>query len=247
MKHIEHYTVRWHDTDAGKMMRPSALLALMQETSNLQFHRVGRSLDDLRDREGVGFILSRIAVDILQPLHAYDEIRVETFTCEGHGLSYPRGFEVYRGEELVARCHSMWALMRIADRTLVRVEDAPLGFENEPILTTEMPLRHRAPRELVFRTVGERPIVWSDLDYNMHMNNTKYPDMVCDFLPDPDQTRVVGMSFSYLREAHFGDTVRVERADGADGVYYFRTYKDDILCLEAMLKTAPRAGKEYQC
>ena len=240
MKHIENYTVRWHDTDAGREMRPTALLALMQETSNLQFLRAGRSLDALRDSDGVGFILSRIAVDVLKPLYAYDDIRVETFTCEGRGLTFPRGFRVYRGEELVARCHSTWALMRVCDRTLVRVEDAPLGFENESVQETETPLRHRAPRELPFVPVGERRIVWSDLDYNMHMNNTKYPDTVCDFLPTPEQLRVVGMSFSYLKEAHYGDTVRVERADGGDGVYYFRTYREDELCLEAMLRTVPR-------
>ena len=49
-----------------------------------------------------------------------------------------------------------------------------------------------------------------------------------------------GNVLSYLKEAHYGDTVRVERADGGDGVYYFRTYREDELCLEAMLRTVPR-------
>ena len=240
MKHIEHYTVRWHDTNAALELRPTALLALMQETSNMQFVAAGTSLDEIREREGVGFILSRIAFDILRPVRPFEKIRVETFTSAGHGLTYPRGFEVFCGEELLARCHSLWALVRVADGGLVRCEDFPLSFGDEPPLTTTMPNRFRAPRELAFEVVGQRRIVYSDLDYNGHMNNTKYPDMVCDFLPDPEKTRVVGMSLAFHREAAFGDTVTVERAGGSDGVYYFRTKKEGTVCLEAMVKTEER-------
>ena len=237
MKHIERFTVRWHDTNARRQMRPTALLALMQETSNMQFVAAGRSLDTIRDEQGVGFILSRIAFDILRPLGAFEQIRVETFTCKGHGYTFPRSFEVFCGQDLVARCHSLWALVRVADHALVGCADFPLSFGDEPETKIDTPLRFRVPRELTFCTVGERRITFADLDYNMHMNNTKYPDMVCDFLPDPTACRVVGMSLAYHREAVFGDTVTVERADGGEGVYYFRTKKDDAVCLEAMVRT----------
>ena len=241
MKHIEHYTVRWHDTDARRELRPTALLALMQETSNLQFVTSGRSLDAIRDDEGVGFVVSRLAFDVLRPVGAFEKLRVETFTCRGRGYTFPRGFEVFCGEELVARCHSLWALVRIADRSLVKCADFPLTFGDEPELSTETPLRFRVPADLAFERVGERRIAFADLDYNMHMNNTKYPDMVCDFLPDPVGTRVVGMSLAYYREAAFGDTVTVLRADVGDGTYYFRTQKGSDVCLEAMVKTEPRS------
>ena len=240
MKHIENYTVRWHDTDARLEMRPSALLALMQETSNLQFVASGRSLDAIRDKEGVGFILSRISFDILRPLSPFEKMRVETFTCRGRGYTFPRGFEVFCGEEPVARCHSLWALVNVADRTLVKCADFPLTFGDEPELATATPLRFRVPEGLAFEAVGERRITFADLDYNMHMNNTKYPDMVCDFLPDPMSTRVVGMSLAYHREAAFGDTVTVLRATAGDGTYYFRTQKGADICLEAMVRTEPR-------
>ncbi|MBQ9802125.1 MAG: hypothetical protein IJW51_03545 [Clostridia bacterium] len=240
MKHIEHYTVRWHDTNAALELRPTALLALMQETSNMQFVTSGRSLDVIREERGVGFILSRIAFDILRPLTAFDKIRVETFTCEGRGFTYPRGFEVFCGEELVARCHSLWALVNITDRTFVKCADFPLTFGHEPELLCEMPIRFRIPRDATFLPVGERAIAYSDLDYNMHMNNTKYPDMVCDFLPNPTSVRITGMALSYCHEAAFGDRLTVERAEGGEGVYYFRTKKGDTVCLEAMVTTEER-------
>lgn len=212
----------------------------MQETANHQFRTHARTLDEMRDRDGVGFILSRIAIDFLKPIHAYDMIEVETATCAGHGLAFPRRFEIRREGEVVARAMSQWAMVRVEDRTLLKASEAPLSFGDEPEIEVKMPLRHRAPRELAFEVVGERRIVYSDLDYNMHMNNTKYPNMLCDFLPDANALRVTGMSLSYHREAAFFDVLTIERATNGKGSWYFRTKKGDAVCLEATVITEER-------
>ena len=70
--------------------------------------------------------------------------------------------------------------------------------------------------------------------------NTKYPDTVCDFLPDPLGVRVTGMTLSYQREAAFGDLLTVERATDGQGNFYIRTKKDGATCLEAYVSTEPR-------
>lgn len=237
MKYTEKYNVRWHDTDANREVHPSGVLMFMQETGNRQFEAAGRPLDGIRDEQGVGFILSRIAIDMPSPIHAYEDIAVETFTCKSRGFTFPRGWEIRREGEVVARAMSQWALVRIADRSLVRADEFPMSFGDEPELQTEMPLRFRIPRELAFEQVGERRIAFSDIDYNMHMNNTKYPDMLCDFLADPAHTRVTGVSLAYCKEAAYGDTLIVERADAGEGIYYIRTRKGEETCLEAMVKT----------
>lgn len=240
MIYTEEFEVRWHDTDAKREMKPSEALAYMQETANHQFRTHARTLDELRDSDGIGFILSRFAVDFIAPVHAYESVTVDTATCAGHGLSFPRRFEIKKGGEVVARAMSQWALVRVADRSFVKVEDAPLSFGDEPEIALDTPLRFRVPRALCFETVGERRIVYSDLDYNMHMNNTKYPNMLCDFLPDANALRIVGMSLSYQREAAFGDVLTVERATDGAGTWYFRTRRAGEVCLEAMLRTENR-------
>lgn len=243
MLYSEKYTVRWHDTDACREMRPSEVLAYMQECANHQFRTHQKTLDRMRDEDGVGFILSRLAVDLLFPIHAYEEIEVRTATVQGHGLCFPRRFEILRDGEVVARAMSQWAMVRVKDRALLRVDEAPLAFGDEPEIVTDMPLRHRASRELVFEQVGVRRICYADLDYNLHMNNTKYPDMLCDFLPDPLGVRVTGMSLSYCREAAFEDELLLERATDGAGNYYFRTRNTaGEVCLEALVSTQPRTA-----
>ena len=67
----------------------------------------------------------------------------------------------------------------------------------------------------------------------MHMNNTHYADMLCDFMPIEDVPRVCGISLSYLHEAAFGDVIKVYcRRDGEK--LSFRTINGEgVACLEA--------------
>ena len=87
------------------------------------------------------------------------------------------------------------------------------------------------------KQVGERCTVYSDLDYNGHMNNTRYPDMLCDFTDGMTSREVVGFSLSYLQEAAFGKKLTVYRLDD-DEEHAFRTVDEEgNTCLEAKLFT----------
>ena len=88
MKYTHHYQIKWHDTDANRNVSPSQVLAYMQETANQQLARADMSLDELRDKKKLAFLLSRIAIRIYRQLHAYEEIDVETWICESRGLSF---------------------------------------------------------------------------------------------------------------------------------------------------------------
>ncbi len=235
MKYTEKYKIKWHDTDATRKVRPSELLVYMQETANLQFVSCGRDLDKNRDSDGLGFIVSKMSIDIHKPLYAYEDIEVETFTCESRGYSFNRCFRILRGDELIAEAASVWALVNIRDGKLVRVDAYDVGFENEETLTTKAPLRIKMPPADVFKSLGKRKIVYSDIDYNMHMNNTRYPNMLCDFMDIEDTEKICGISLSYLHEAALGDEIEILCAK-VDGNYYFKTIREDgKLCLEALV------------
>ncbi len=234
------YKTRWHDCDACGLMRPSALLMYMQETANLQCREWKCDLDRLHEEEGLGFLLSRLMIRVDEPLRAYEEIEVRTWCPESKGLTFLRCFAVLRDGRVAAEAMSHWALMDMAQRKLVRVSDFhrefPLG---EPIDEATLPRKVRIPSSLSMEDIGLRRIVYSDLDFNRHMNNTKYPDMVCDFLPDMQGRWVRTLSLSYLREAAYEDTLTVLRATAeasadTDEVYLLRTVRPDgVVCLEA--------------
>ncbi len=230
------YTTSWHDTNAARQVRPSALLVYMQETSNHHMSSCGLSLDELRDKYGLAFIVSKIRLEILAPLYAFENITVQTWTSPYHALSIPRSFRILRGDEVIAAADTTWALVNINTREFVRGEDCPvLRFEHEESVSCDIPLRFKLPKGALCEKLGERKIVWSDLDYNMHMNNTHYPDMLCDFLPTESIGKIRGFLLSYVNEAAFGQTLDVMRAE-SDGSFFFRTLDPSgRVCLEAQV------------
>lgn len=235
MRFSKIYRTRWHDTDAARCVRPSQLLVYMQETSNHHVASFGTSLDTLRDTKHLGFILSKLRMEIHRPLSAFEEIRVETWTNPARGFSSGRCFRILCGDEVIAEADSVWALVNTENGQLCKPEESGYAFEDEAPLTLSLPPRVRIPADLSLTPVAERPIVYSDLDYNMHMNNTRYPDMLCDYLPLDEVARVRGFCLSYLREAAFGDTLTILRAESGD-VRYFRTLnRAGDVCLEATI------------
>lgn len=237
MKYTAHYTVKWHDTDANRKVRPSAILMYMQETANLQLRAYGMPLDQIRDEKGLAFLLSRISIQYIEPLYAFDEIDVETWVSDGNGFRFPRNFCIYRDGKPVAKAFSEWALMNLKENRLMKTNEFSYGFEGDVSLDMTIPKRVHCPNGTEMKLIGERTVRYADIDYNFHMNNTHYPDMLCDFLPDVHEKRITGMALSYLHGADYNHTLKVYCGQNA-GDFWFRTVDGDgTVCLEALVQT----------
>ncbi|MBQ3640007.1 MAG: hypothetical protein II955_05760 [Clostridia bacterium] len=240
--------VRWHETDLNRIVTPSALQMYMQETANHQLHDNRFDLDVVRDNMRVGFLLSRITTRIYLPLRAYERIEVQTWTCPSRGLNFERCFRVLCNGEVAAESCSSWGLMHLDEHRLLRVDELEFPVTpEEKIVPTGVPARFRVPPTETMEKAGTRRIGYADIDYNGHMNNTKYPDMLCDFLPDVTGLRVTGLSLSFLHEAPYGKDLDIYRApyEGKDGErgYLFRTVDHaGNTRLEALLLTEPVEG-----
>ena len=228
-----NYVTRWHDVDAQRVVRPTQLLVFMQETSNHHLRALGTDLDKLRDEAGLAFLLSKIRLAIYKPLYAFEEITVETWTTESRGFSFNRFFRIKRGDDIRAAADTTWALISLKNGELCKADSFDFGFEHEPSIDIGLPLRFRVPKTELLEYIGDRKIVYSDLDYNMHMNNTRYADMLCDFMPYDKISSIKGISLSYLHEAAFGNTVKVYCKED-ENKFDFRTINEDgRVCLEA--------------
>ena len=244
MKYSEKYIINWHDTDANRVVRTARLVEHLQELANRQCEASGLPLDRLRDERGLGFILGALSMTVNQPLHAYDEVELVTWCRPARGYIFNRYFEIRKGGDIAAVVSTSWVIVDVNKKEMVRISpDDPMHvsfYYDEPVPQEAVPPKARIPREAELFEVGKRKIVYSDIDYNMHMNNTRYPDMICDFLSEMisgESVRVSSISLSYLKEARLGDNLTVLRSDAdADGRIFVRTLNEQgEACLEAVL------------
>ncbi len=214
-------TVDIHDVDYNGIAKTSSVLRYLQTAAQTQLTDNGMSYDSLYARHRA-FILSQIKLEIFEPLRAYTPLTAITFPCASRGYSFLRCYSLERDGVTVARAASIWALIDTEDKSLVRVNDFDLGLPTLPPLDLA-PARMKMPASLL--DIGGYGVHYGDVDQNLHMNNTKYPDMYSNFLP-LDGKMISSITVNYKNEAAIGEKLRVLRAE-CDGIYYFRTVRGD--------------------
>ena len=210
-----------HDVDHNGVAKASALMRYIQSAAQEQLSENGMSYDKLKDNSRA-FILSKIKMEFTESLRAHEPLTAVTFPCHSRGFTFLRCYKLLRDNETVGRAVSAWALIDTEKRALVRVNDFDLGLQTYDPL--DMPLeRIVMPSEL--DEVGSYTVNYGDVDQNMHMNNTRYPDMYSNFLP-LDGMRIKDITISYINEAPASDTLKVLREE-CNGVFYIRTVRSD--------------------
>ena len=51
-----------------------------------------------------------MSIEVFRPVEKYYDVDVETWIIPGKGANFPRGYEMYKGGQLVAKAICNWAL-----------------------------------------------------------------------------------------------------------------------------------------
>ena len=225
MRWTQNYQIQYHDTDMNGVVTPSNILKYMQETANRQMATQGPSYDELI-AENKSFVICRLRIDFLKELHPYERIEGQSWPYKNKGVSFYRQYAIVQGEETVAVADSVFALVDTISGRLLRADEVTLNYSMDEYVPMDGSLRFRIPAELTLDEVGTHSVTYRDCDCNIHMNNTKYPDILCGFIPGIEKKRIrtIGINFKYA--APYGDTLTVFRAE-ENGIYYFRTLRSD--------------------
>ncbi len=192
--------------------KPSALLMFAQEAAG--GHCLALSLDwDTLAKRNLFWAVIRHKVHISRLPVAGDVLTVETWPMPTTRVAFPRSTVAYdqNGQE-VFRSISIWVLMDMQKRTMVLpgksgVELTGLIRGNELSVPANL---HPA----LLEKQSCRQVVFSDLDRNGHMNNTRYLDWLSDLLPSAFHAEHPVREFTvcYLSEAKEGELLELNWA-----------------------------------
>lgn len=216
MKYEKEFEFYSTDAGANGQVRPAVILRYLQEAAVNQMKDEGPSYRDLW-AQGKVFILSRINLQIYTPLYEYERVAVQTWACNERGASFGRSYRLLRGEQVVAEAISVWALVDVKNGALLRVEDQPFRYGADEGL----PLSPRfALPKVAMQPMGTRQVQYEDVDCNRHLNNARYPDWLCDLVPDMEHRQVTGVQIHYVSEAPLHETLTLYRGEADDGHTY---------------------------
>jgi Acyl-ACP thioesterase len=176
--------VRTFDADMQKNITLSAILRFQQEIGELQLAKVGATYESLV-KNGIIFLLSTADVKILKYPKLNEEIIIKTWHQGNKGVKFIRCYQIYSlTGELLTEGKSVFVMINPKTRKIQRPEIFIDNYKcignNKDVNIVEDKLKKQEDME----KTGIKKLYYSDIDYNGHLNNTKYADILYDYIPE---------------------------------------------------------------
>ena len=196
--------------DCTRRASVATIIGYMLDVAGEDADRKGFGISAL-DSDSTTWVLSRLAVDIEAQPKQYEEIAIETWVNEFNRLSSTRNFRIHRGEECVAKGVSQWCMLNMETRQVV---DMSLLKETYMQAMVDEPSPISAPARLrPITPVGSasRPVVYSDIDFNRHVNTLRYIDLIFDNVPLEliEKNEGLRIDINFIAEALYGETLTI--------------------------------------
>jgi len=232
------------NVDVNDNIKPTDLVMCLQETANGQMHdRKPSYVEFFADNKS--FIITRLLVEIYEQIHQFDKISVRTWTAGERGATFYRAYQVMRDGKCVALATGDWAVVDVQDGHIYRTSEIDLSnYESDEKPELSLPTRFRFDKDMEFHDAGAYTVQISDCDMNMHMNNTRYHDMLWNRIDGILDKEVTSINIRYKTEARCGDDIDVyvgkvtpEMAGdpNAEEVFGFRTLTRGKSNVEALI------------
>lgn len=234
MAEITTYNYRIEPQDVDFTLRASAasIINYMLNVAGMDAHNKGFGVDVLQG-EKCTWVLSRLGVEIMRQPEQYTNIFIDTWVNEFNRLSSTRNFRMRSDAETLAAGVTQWCILNIDTRQVVDMSTLRDLYERNMVdepSPTAAPARLR-PAELT--SSSERPVVYSDIDFNRHVNTLRYVEMIFDAisLECIEHNNGIRIDFNFIAEARYGETLTIAHAnEGNNWVFEISSNSGKTLC-----------------
>lgn len=222
-KYRKAFQIPYFDTDKYSRATPITILKYLGETSGAHTDSIGFTVDKLKDLN-YGWMLNRWKVQIFRYPKVYENIIIETWTSSVDKFYATREFIIYDEESMeIGRASTIWIFLNMEKKRPTRI---PVEFIEaiNPIEEKIFEDYYNFKKEIHIEKYIDFYVRRSDIDYNNHVNNTKYLSWMLESIPEYVYQNYILDEFEilYKKETVYGNTVLSGSGeiDNSDGIYY---------------------------
>ncbi|MDE5707146.1 MAG: acyl-ACP thioesterase [Alistipes sp.] len=205
------FEVTPQEVDFTLRMTVPSLVGAVLDTAGVDARRKGFGIDEL-NKDNVSWVLSRMALEIDERPRQYAPYRIETWVNEFNRMLTTRNFMLLDAAgRPFGRAVTQWCVIDLEARRAIdltalaamcadKIVDAPSPMEKPRKLAAIVPSDSR-----------EHRVVYSDIDFNRHVNTLRYVGMMFDMLPFERHLAARPMRFDihFLHECSYGQLLGV--------------------------------------
>ena len=220
------FTIQPENVDFTLRASVASIISYMLNVAGTDAHRKGFGVETLQGHSFT-WVLSRLAVDINTQPRQYSNIEIDTWVNEFNRLSSTRNFKMRIGEDVIAAGVSQWCMLNMETRQAVDMTQLKDIYERAMVaepspITAPARLRDIEPQASV-----SRPVVYSDIDFNRHVNTLRYIDLIFDSLPIEliEKNNGMRLDINFIAEALYGEVLTIGWTS-EDNVWQFEISSD---------------------
>lgn len=181
----ELHTIPFYECNVNNRISIPMLINILILASEHQNEKLGVDQLYLIDKYGIGWVVTSYSIHISQLPRKDSVVKMTT-----RGTSYNRYFAFREfwlhdqdGNELV-KVESIWVLMNEKTRKITPIKDDVIKpYQSENVRRVPRLPRPKRIESTDKVTAKEYQVRWSDIDFNGHVNNSRYPEWMLDSLP----------------------------------------------------------------
>ena len=206
----EKIIVKYSEIDQNFAMKPFALLNFLQDIASKNAEDWGFGYSYIHPRNYAWFLI-KYRMEFEEYPFDVQELTLKTEPRGYNKLFAYRDFELFSGEKLLGRMHSMWSIVDIDSRSIVPISTAiPENPHMTPFQKREDDLSFSKISAITTPSLEkEFEVRYNDIDVNGHANNGNY--IVWAFEPlDFDfknSHKIKTIDMIYKKEARFGEKI----------------------------------------
>lgn len=218
------YQITTNMLDCHDCLKMSTLLDVAQEVAGDHAEELGCGFETMIKQDLIWVIVRNYVEIIKKPIN-FKEIEVVTYPLKPRFVEFNRETEFYHDGELFAVSRSTWMVINIKDFS-VKAPDFFKGFDDDLGYFKRRIRKLPVIDKSQLQKVKEVDVLYSMLDHNGHMNNTKYVDFYLDiFRPE---FSVKTLQIEYIKQSFLDDKLSLYIKEN-EGKRYLSGYKDDEL------------------
>lgn len=217
---------------------PYHLLNILQDAASSHAQKLGFGFNQMTQLK-MFWVLTRQKLIMHRWPQWHDLITIKTWIRAQTGVVSNRDFRIYQGEELIGECTTSWLPLSTESRKPVLWDRTALfaDIQHQDQVSIEV-------SKITPKSEGEKLMVLqvrnSDIDQNMHVNNTKYAQWILDAVPfkDPIQFDLREYEVNFLLETKRDDQIGIKRTTLDENRTHFQGVResDEKVVFTALLR-----------
>jgi acyl-ACP thioesterase len=220
------FSVGFRHVDRGGFLTPVAALEYVEEAATGHAEALGVGYEAMVARRQA-WVLSRISVRMDRRPRFHENIAVSSWPRGHDRLFAVRDYDMRADGQPTVRARSSWIILDLDKRRPVRPQEI---MDKLPLNEGKNALEESAAAldEMDgLSKVAERTALYSDLDFNGHVHNTRYMQWICDLI-DPERIEKalsINFDINYLKEITASSVTELWLG-GDNGVYRIEGRQD---------------------